>query len=315
MTGLTTGGLSCLALQGGLLTSTLIESQTRSARIRGIVLFLTSKLISYTLLGFILGFLGEVFTLSPKVLSGLNIFIALFMLGVALETLKVHQIFKIFLLQPPKFLRRLIFKQGNEKGNFAAIILGVFTVLIPCGVTQAMMALAISAGKPLIGATTMFFFVLGTIPVFFLLAYFATQIGEIYKNIFYKVVAVFLITLSIYTFTNGLRLSGVNLTIKKNIVSQNSVIDNNIQKVTIKLDNKIGYTPNSITLRKDVPVELSVFAGSATTCVREFVVPNLKINKVVPDKEPLIIKFTPRKLGKIPFTCSMGMYYGEFNVE
>lgn len=315
MTGLTTGGLSCLALQGGLLASTLIETQTKSARIRGIVLFLSSKLIAYTLLGLILGFLGEVFTLSPKVLGGLNIFIALFMLGVALETLKVHPIFKIFLLQPPKLLRRLIFKQEKEKGNFAAIILGVFTVLIPCGVTQAMMALAISGGKPLVGATTMFFFVLGTIPVFFILAYFATQIGEKFKNIFYKIVAIFLIILSIYSFSNGLRLSGVNLTLTKNNVSQSSILDNNIQKVTIKLDNRVGYTPNSITLKKGVPVELSVYADGATTCVREFVVPSLKINKVVPDNEPLIIKFTPTKLGKIPFTCSMGMYYGEFNVE
>lgn len=315
ITGLTTGGLSCLALQGGLLASILVETQTKSARIRGIVLFLTSKLIAYTLLGLILGFLGEIFTLSPKVLGGLNIFIALFMLGVAFETLKVHPIFKIFLLQPPKFLRRLIFKQENEKGSFAAIILGIFTVLIPCGVTQAMMALAVSSGKPLVGATAMFFFVLGTIPVFFILAYFTTQIGEKFKNIFYKIVAVFLIILSIYTFSNGLRLSGVNFSVKKNNNVQNSIIDNNVQKVTIKLDNRIGYTPDSIILKKDVPVEVSIYANGATTCVRVFVVPSLKINKVVPDTEPLIIKFTPTKPGKIPFTCSMGMYHGEFVVD
>jgi sulfite exporter TauE/SafE len=315
ITGLTTGGLSCLALQGGLLASTLVDSQTKSARIRGIILFLSSKLIAYTLLGLILGFLGEVFTLSPKVLGGLNIFIAIFMLGVALETLKFHPIFKIFLLQPPKFLRRLIFKQESEKGNFAAVILGIFTVLIPCGVTQAMMALAVSSGKPLVGATTMFFFVLGTIPVFFILAYFATQIGEKFKNVFYKIAAVFLIALSIYTFSNGLRLTGVNLSAMKNIVSQNSIIENDIQKVTIKLDNRAGYTPNSIILKKGIPVEVSIYANGATTCVREFVVPSLKINKVVPDKEPLIIKFTPTKTGKISFTCSMGMYNGEFVVE
>ncbi|MEI6039759.1 MAG: sulfite exporter TauE/SafE family protein [Candidatus Berkelbacteria bacterium] len=314
-TGLTTGGLSCLALQGGLLTSTMVESQTKSARIRSIILFLISKLTAYTILGLILGFLGEVFTLSPKVLGGLNIFIALFMLGVALETLKVHPIFKFFLLQPPKFLRRLIFKQENEKSSFTAIILGIFTVLIPCGVTQAMMALAVSTGRPLVGATTMFFFILGTIPVFFILAYFASEIGEKFKNIFYKIVAVFLIILSIYTFNHGLRLSGINLSTPKNSISRNSVIDDNTQKVTIKLDNKIGYTPNSIILKKDVPVELSVYANSATTCVRVFVIPSLKVNKVVPEKEPLIIKFTPTKLGKIPFTCSMGMYQGEFVVE
>lgn len=316
VTGLTTGGLSCLALQGGLLASTIVEEQTKAGRLRGISLFLLSKLIAYTILGLILGILGEVFALTPRVLGGLNIFIALFMLGIALETLKVHPIFKIFLLQPPKFLRRLIFKHENNKGDFAAILLGLFTILIPCGVTQAMMALAVSSGKPLVGATTMFFFVLGTIPVFFTLAYFATQIGEQFKNIFYKIVAIFLIVLSIYTFTNGLRLMGVNLSLKKPTApAQESVVTDNVQKITIKLDNSQGYIPNSIKIKKDIPVELSVYANGATTCVRVFVVPSLKVNKVVPESEPLIIKFTPKKTGVIPFTCSMGMYNGQLIVE
>lgn len=315
VTGLTTGGLSCLALQGGLLASTLVEEQTKAARLRGISLFLISKLAAYTILGVILGILGEVFALTPKVLGGLNIFIALFMLGIALETLKVHPLFKIFLLAPPKFLRRLIFKHENQKGDFAAVILGLFTILIPCGVTQAMMALAISSSKPLVGGLTMFFFALGTIPVFFTLAYFATQIGEKFKNIFYKIVAIFLIVLSIYTFTNGLRLTGVNFSFKKKASTTETTITDNIQKVEIKLDNRVGYIPSSIKIKKDVPVELSVYANDATTCVRVFVIPSLKVNKVVPETEPLIIKFTPKKTGKIPFTCSMGMYYGEFIVD
>jgi sulfite exporter TauE/SafE len=315
LTGLTTGGLSCLALQGGLLASTLVEEQTKAARIRGIILFLLSKLIIYTILGLVLGILGEIFSISPQFLGGLNIFIALFMLGVAMETLKVHPIFKIFLLQPPKFLRRLVFRHENQKGDFAAIILGLFTVLIPCGVTQAMMALAISSGKPITGALTLFFFVLGTVPVFFTLAYFATQIGEKFKNVFYKIVALFLIILSIYTFFNGLRLTGVNISFKNLKTTQESVVGAEKQTVEIKLDNRLGYIPNSIKIKKNIPVELKVYANGAKTCVRVYVIPSLKVNEVVPENEPLIINFTPKKTGKIPFTCSMGMYYGEFIVE
>lgn len=315
ITGLTTGGLSCLALQGGLLASTLVEEQTKSARIRGISLFLLSKLAAYTILGFILGFLGEIFSLTPFILGLLNIFIALFMLGIAMETLKIHPIFKFFLLQPPKFLRRLIFRHEEQKGDFAAIILGLFTILIPCGITQAMMALAISSSQPFVGALTMFFFVLGTIPVFFLLAYFATQIGEKHKNIFYKAVAIFLIVLSIYTFTNGLRLTGINISVKGSGTTEESMVTGDIQKVTIKLDNKVGYIPNSIKIKKGIPAEVSVYANGATTCVRVFAVPSLNINEVVPDIEPLIFKFTPQKIGKINFTCSMGMYHGQFIVE
>jgi len=314
ITGLTTGGLSCLALQGGLLASTLVEEQTKAARIRGITLFLAAKLISYTILGIILGIIGSAFALTPKMLGSLNIFIALFMLGVALETLKVHPIFRIFLLQPPKFLRKLVYAKEDQKGDFAAIILGLFTILIPCGVTQAMMALAVSSGNFLTGGLTMFFFVLGTIPVFFILAYFATQIGEKSKSIFYKVVAIFLIVLSIYTFYHGLRLMGINFSLAQNVPTAESVISDNEQKVEIKLDNR-GYIPSSIKIKKNIPVVLSIYANGATTCVRVFVIPSLNINQVVPENEPLIIRFTPEKSGKIPFTCSMGMYQGQFIVE
>src|SRR5512143_2809011 len=83
ITGLTTGGLSCLAVQGGLLASSLayqIEQAYRTpagsrkknpnaptARPRiaqPIILFLTAKIGAYTLLGLLLGALGSVLQLT-----------------------------------------------------------------------------------------------------------------------------------------------------------------------------------------------------------------------------------------------------------
>ena len=87
ITGLTTGGLSCLAVQGGLLASSLAhqieqdyleqsaqpkkhgkKNQTQQLRQNTavpILLFLASKLAAYTLLGALLGWLGSYLTLSP----------------------------------------------------------------------------------------------------------------------------------------------------------------------------------------------------------------------------------------------------------
>jgi sulfite exporter TauE/SafE len=73
ITGLTTGGLSCLAVQGGLLASSLahqieqdiLEAGTQKGKrvahpktALPIALFLLSKLVAYTILGFLLGLLG-----------------------------------------------------------------------------------------------------------------------------------------------------------------------------------------------------------------------------------------------------------------
>ncbi len=77
LTGLTTGGLSCMAVQGGLLAGSLanqIENDMKLQERKGfkpqlalpIVLFLISKLVIYTLAGFILGALGSVFQLSAS---------------------------------------------------------------------------------------------------------------------------------------------------------------------------------------------------------------------------------------------------------
>ncbi len=129
ITGLTTGGLSCLAVQGGLLASSLehqLENniQIQSLRKEGfnksrakklninlampILLFLGSKLVAYTVLGFLLGAIGSVFQLSTPMGALLLITVGIFMIGNALRILNVHPIFRYFSIEPPKFITRYI---------------------------------------------------------------------------------------------------------------------------------------------------------------------------------------------------------------
>ena len=82
VTGITTGGLSCLAVQGGLLASSLANQIEQDYSVQSnnrkkikvkpqfnstlpISLFLGAKLIAYTFLGALLGWLGSYFTFSP----------------------------------------------------------------------------------------------------------------------------------------------------------------------------------------------------------------------------------------------------------
>ena len=118
----------------------------------------------------------------------MQILVGIFMLGTALNLLDVHPIFRYFVIQPPKFLTRLVRKQSKsthfakasrvEADMFAPAILGALTIFIPCGTTQAMMALAIGSGSPFLGASVLFAFVLGTSPVFFILGYFRSAFSK-----------------------------------------------------------------------------------------------------------------------------------------
>src|SRR5258708_10223377 len=179
LTGLTTGGLSCLAVQGGLLASAMTKqttvpaSETRSAKKQRerqnkpqpmvtslqmptnpwpVVYFLIAKLAAYTLLGFLLGALGSVLQITPPVQAAMQIIAAIFMLGTAANMLNLHPIFRYFVIQPPKALTRLVRNQAIGQEAFTPALLAGMTILIPCGPTQAMEALAISSGSAVLGA-------------------------------------------------------------------------------------------------------------------------------------------------------------------
>jgi len=233
ITGLTTGGLSCLAVQGGLLAGSIaseieqsVQNQPASVQrvkvgtaprpqqmqpraSRPILLFLTAKLIAYTLLGFMLGWVGAVLQLTPMMRAILLTAIGIFMIGSALRMLNVHPIFRYFLIEPPSSVTRYIRRKSKGQANaLTPLFLGALTVLIPCGVTQAMMAVAMGTGNPWTGAAIMFAFVLGTSPVFFTVAYLTTRLGARLEKNFVRIVAVILLVLGLVSIDSGLTLAG-----------------------------------------------------------------------------------------------------------
>ena len=98
--------------------------------------------------------------------------IGIFMIGNALRMLNVHPIFRYFVIEPPGSLNSIHPAESPkiEMDFFTPAVLGALTVFIPCGVTQAMMAVALATGSAVEGAAIMFAFTLGTTPVFFAVA-------------------------------------------------------------------------------------------------------------------------------------------------
>lgn len=336
MTGLITGGLTCLAVQGGLLAATIAqreeerfrENLTKKGNALPIISFLLAKLIAYSVLGFLLGSLGSVFQLSLVAKNILNFAVAIFMIGTALSILNVHPIFRYFIIQPPHFLTRFIRKQSKSGDIFAPAVLGTFTVFIPCGTTQAMMALAIASGSPLAGAGILFAFILGTSPVFFVLGYFATTLGEYFQQKFMKIAALAIIVLAIFNINNSLALAGFNIDIARPISAvscllsptclpsqgnkQNTVVIDNNPTINIQSN---GYNPSSLTIKAGKPVTLHIKNIGGAGCIQSFTIPSLGLQKIVPVGQSDVITFNaPAQVGELPFMCSMGMYRGVINV-
>ena len=323
ITGLTTGGFSCFAVQGGLLTSALATEEeleiTRKQKAKALIIFLTSKVVAYTLLGFLLGFLGASLNISPRVQGWLQIFIGIYMLLTAARLLNLHPIFRYFVIQPPKSILRLLKNQTQAKSIFTPMILGAMTVLIPCGVTQAMILLALGSGNPVWGASIMLAFTLGTTPVFFAIGLATSE--ALKHKAFGILAAAFIFMIGFLSINSGQILRGSIHTLQNYWSALTGVIEESksaglkdgFQEVTIDVKSN-GYKANVNTLKVGVPVKLKLVTSDVKSCARAFTIPDLNYFKVLPVTGTETLEFTPTKIGKLTYTCSMGMYLGNFTV-
>jgi sulfite exporter TauE/SafE len=327
LTGVFAGGLTCLAVQGGLLASSLAQQEEKALAEEGektdhvlpILSFLVARLCAYTALGILLGTLGSVVQLSLNARVFLQCVVVIFMIGTALNLLHVHPIFRYFVIQPPKFLTRLVKKQSKSTSMFGPMLLGAFTVLIPCGATQAMMAYATTTGSWLSGGVTMFAFILGTSPMFFLLGYVSKKLGAATSTYFNGIAAVAIIIIALYNFNSALSLAGSTLTFENIFFHSQQAKGDPTQTVTqAKIYfTQSGYTtePSAITVRGGEAIKLTLINQHGAGCIQAFTIPMFGIQKTVPVGTTSEVSFTaPKVSGTIPFMCGMGMFKGVINV-
>lgn len=322
ITGLTAGGISCLAVQGGLLASALSNVPTENKR-QGTALFIGSKIISYSILGALLGFFGSSLSITSTVQGWLQVIAGIYMLATAANLLELHPVFRYVVIQPPKWAYKLL-KKESHKEIIGTGILGALTVLVPCGITQGMMILAISSGNAITGALILAAFTIGTSPMFFALGVTASEFMK--RKAFVYAASALIIVLGVNSISAGNALRGSSQTIAnywKVLTNQEdskttkqtlATLDKSgNQEVTIQVTSN-GYMPLASTLKVGVPVKLKLVSNNVAGCVQVFTMPTYNIKKLLPRNGEEEIAFTPTKTGRLPFSCAMGMFTGEFQV-
>lgn len=321
--GLTTGGISCFAIQSGLLASSIGENNTRQRNVYQVSLFLAAKLTAYSILGLILGYIGSFFILSSKLQAIIQLLIGIFLLGTAARMLDLHPFFRYFAITPPKVLYKIARKGSRLETSFAPLIAGALTILLPCGVTQAMMLTAVASGTAFIGSMTMFAFILGTIPSFFVLGVFATELLK-QKSVAFIAAGIIAI-IGILSLNSSLALIGSEHTLQNywQVIKGDSgksattagdikLIDG-VQEATITVSNG-GYRVDNNILKVGVPARVRLVTNNTFSCARAFTIPSLGITKILKETGTEIIEFTPKKIGTLNFSCTMGMYTGSFKI-
>ncbi|MDD5397306.1 MAG: sulfite exporter TauE/SafE family protein [Candidatus Moranbacteria bacterium] len=328
LVGITAGVSTCMALVGGLILgisarhSEKHPEATAAQKFRPHLFFNAGRILTYALLGGMLGMIGSSFQLSGLTLGILTIVVGAVMLMLGLKLIGIFPRMENGGITLPKSISNALgiknhTKEYSHKNSF---IMGGLTFFLPCGFTQAMQLFAVSSGNFTQGALIMGMFALGTAPGLLGVGGLASVVRGIFAQRFFKFAGILVIFLSMFNIANGYNLTGWQVfgdkgqaTNDKSISADpNVTMENGVQVVRMK-ETSSGYSPNKFTIKKGVPVRWVVDAQAPYSCASSLVSSSLKIQKSLKAGEN-VIEFTPTETGRMAFSCSMGMYTGAFTV-
>lgn len=310
--GLVAAFSSCTAVVSGLLVAissraaSMNVQQTFSRKMRPHIAFNIGRLMGFILFGGLIGLIGGAFELS-SMMNGILVFIiALLMIGIGVDLLKVLPGFAI---HPPKWLSHRIHTIAESKSPLAPALLGAATFFLPCGFTQSMQLYALSTGSSIQAAMIMGVFALGTLPALIGLGAATSAVrGPTLSKMTY-VVGVIVVALGFSNLSNAATLLGFSgFGSLENGEDVSIAIIDGRQSITMEV-SAIGYAPDVLTVKKGIPVDWQIYGGDQLGCASTLVMSAFDVQEAIHPGENQIA-FTPTKTGSFPFSCSMGMVKG-----
>jgi len=334
--GLIAGVSSCAALVGGLLLSMAKQwseiyskSSSTLVKLQPYLLFNFGRLLSYAILGGVIGVIGAKIQFSLGFTAFFITFVSFLMIFLGLQMLGVRY-FSRFQITMPKFITRKIADETKFQGKLTPFLMGALTFFLPCGFTLTSQSLALISGSFWQGAAIMFAFALGTVPGLLAIGFSSVKFLEKphLSDKFLKVAGILVLFFASYNINAQLNLLGLpSLSdIKFNYASQVNSQKNSLEgkglapiingKQVIKMKaSSYGYEPNYFKVKVGVPVRWEIEDVGTSGCTNAIISKSL-----FPDEIPLtpgqtsVKEFTPTKAGKYKFSCWMGMVSGVIEV-
>lgn len=310
--------LHCVAMCGGINLSVCVrhkasDGDSKLDRLKPSLLYSVGRVISYTIIGGIVGGIGSGVSFSGAAKGLVAILSGIFMVIMGINMLNIIPALKKFNPRMPKIFAK---KVHENSGNRGPLVVGLLNGLMPCGPLQAMQLYALGTGSAMTGALSMFLFSLGTVPLMFGFGAVSSFLSSKFTHKMMKVSAVLVLLLGIIMLNRGLSLSGFNTNPVFGASStQGGVakIEGNVQIVTTKLDSG-RYSP--ITVQKGIPVRWIITAESKDIngCNNRLNIPEYNIENMPLKAGENVIDFTPDREGKFVYSCWMGMISSNIKV-
>lgn len=318
--------LHCIAMCGGInLSQCLVPRKDGSftPSWKPGAAYNAGRVISYTVIGGIVGGLGSVIGFSGSFKGAIAILAGVFMMVMGINMLDVFPQLKRFSPRMPLKLRRTLMGKNNERGPF---VVGLLNGLMPCGPLQAMQLYALGTGSIAVGAMSMLFFSLGTVPLMLGFGFIATLMGQRLTKNMMKFSAVLVIGLGFIMAGRGLSLSGLSPTQVPDLQVLNfgsGEKEVSSEAATAKIENGLQVVTGEVTSRKypvfivekGTPLKLNFHAeaNQLNGCNKTLVIPDYNIQIELQPGDN-IVEFTPQEVGTINYTCWMGMISSRIEV-
>lgn len=312
----------CVGMCGGLVVTYTSRQHAREKEKTNFSLphlqYNSGRMISYTVIGAILGGFGSFFGISP-IFTGIIVLIAgAFMILMGLSLLTNFKWLEKIKLKTPFFIARFLYSQRHTRKPKGPFIIGLLNGFMPCGPLQAMQLYALASGSITRGALSMGIYALGTVPLMFGFGSFISLISQEKIKQVMKFSGVVVIILGIFMFNRGLINFdyGFRGLVSRKATSQiEYLVTGDIEEYQIvKMDLTYrGYSPNVLFIKRDIPVRWIINVKQMSGCTDEIIMPKYNIRKLLQYGEN-VIEFIPEELGDIKFSCWMQMVWGKFVV-
>ena len=288
------------------------------------LLFNASRIITFAILGGLLGALGSIIQLSFRASAVLTILISTLMFIIGMQMLGVRVFQKI----PLNFSGRVVNSVTGEnkiKNRLMPIIFGAITFFVPCGFTLIAQAQALESGSFFRGLSVLTAFAFGTLPVLLLISFSSLKFHKDpkFSNSFRLLSGLLIVFFAVFTLNSQLgilqlpslgnvkaQITNVPLTAPE-IINQvappeTQIIPPSNQVMQMEVRG-FEYFPKVITIKAGLPTKFEITDNGSIGCARAVYARGLYPEVILLEPGLNTIEFVAPTAGTYQVSCSMWM--------
>ncbi len=221
------GSFHCIGMCGPIALALPVNHGSKFSLIAGRTLYNLGRAFTYAFIGFFAGLVGQSLSLAGAQ-QAVSIFSGMLILIIVLMPSRVSS--KLSLLKPAygftSWLKKKFGLLLTKKSLNSIFFIGLLNGFLPCGMVYLALAGALATAGILDGATYMFLFGLGTLPVMLAVSLAGNFISIEARSRINRLVPVFMVALAILFILRGMNLGipYISPEIRQTSISDGSVI-------------------------------------------------------------------------------------------